>query len=186
VLESVAVTEPDVSVPPLVMVAETVNELLVLTEDGAVNDDTLSSAAEVTVMVPQSAVHVVPRATQTSWPPVTVGVMEKSAVPVPPACMLAIVVVLDVAVNQLPCSSAAKLVTAFCCWFVMVTLSVADVPFVNELTVFEHEYWLLVSHTELQAANAGVISNDPSIIAIANIPLLSIFPLSIVSFYFSC
>lgn len=105
-LVSVAVTpvvEPAVSVPPFAIVAETVKAELVLTDDGAVIDVTLSSAAELTVMVPQSAVQVLPRETQTSWPPVAVGVMEKSAVPVPPlACMLAIVVDEEDAVNQEP------------------------------------------------------------------------------------
>lgn len=98
----IAVEVPAVSVPPLDMVTETVNASLVLTDAGAVTDATLSSAADVTVMVPQSAVHVVPSATHTSWPPVAVGVIEKSALPVPPACMLEIVVVVDEAVNQLP------------------------------------------------------------------------------------
>ena len=85
--------------------------------------------------------------------------------------MLAIVVVFDEAVNQFPSSSAARLLTAFCCWFVIVTLTVADVPFVSELTLFEHEYCVSVAHTPVQAANAGVISNAASSIEITNIPL---------------
>lgn len=63
-LVSVAVTEdvePAASVPEFAMVADTVNAELVETEDGAVSDVMLNSAGEVTVIVPQSAVHVEPR-----------------------------------------------------------------------------------------------------------------------------
>ncbi len=63
-LDSVAVTEdvePAVSVPEFAIVAETVNVELVVADDGAVMDVTLSSAGDVTVTVPQSAVHVEPR-----------------------------------------------------------------------------------------------------------------------------
>lgn len=105
-LVSVAVTpvdEPAVSVPAFLIVAETVKVELVPTEAGAVIDVTPSSAAELTVMVPQSAVQVLPKETHTSWPPVEVGVIEKSAVPVPPfACMLAIVVDDEEALNHEP------------------------------------------------------------------------------------
>lgn len=176
-LVSVAVTpvvEPAVSVPPFAIVAETVNVELVSTDEGALMDATLNSAAELTVTVPQSAVHVEPSATQTSWPPVTVGVMEKSAVPVPPAWMLAIVVLDDEAVNHEPCSCAAKLVTACDCLFVIVTVNVADVLFVSVPVLLEHEYWLSVLQTFVQAANAGTASIDASTMAIT-ITLLFIF-----------
>jgi hypothetical protein len=68
-LDNVAVTElvePAVSVPAFCIVAETVKLLLAETDEGAVMEVTLSSAAELTVTVPQSAVHVEPKATQTS------------------------------------------------------------------------------------------------------------------------
>ena len=143
-LVSVAVTpvdEPAVSVPAFLIVAETVKVELVPADAGAVIEVTPNSAAELTVMVPQSAVQVLPKETHTSCPPVEVGVIEKSAVPVPPfACMLAIVVDDEEALNHEPCSTAARLVTASDCWFVMVTVSVDDVPLVSVVMLLEHEY----------------------------------------------
>ena len=78
----------------------------------------------------------------------------------PPPWILDIVVDEEDAVNQLPCSAAARLVTACDCMLVIVTVSVVDVPFVRVFMLFEHEYWLLVSQTFVHAANVGVTSKN--------------------------
>lgn len=78
--DKVAVTPVADSVPRFCMVAEGVNAALAETDDDVVNVGTLSSAADVTDTEPQSAVHVLPIATQTDWAPSVDGVTEKSRV----------------------------------------------------------------------------------------------------------
>ncbi len=89
--------------------------------------------------------------------------------------MLEMVVDDEEAENHEPSSCAAKLFAACVCWFVIVTVSVVEVPFVSVLTLFEHEYCRFVSHTPLHAANAGVMSNAVYMIAMVSMILFFMF-----------
>jgi Na+/H+ antiporter NhaA len=89
--------------------------------------------------------------------------------------MLDIVVVALDAVNQEPSSCALKLLTEFCCLFVIVTVNVDDVPFVSVFMLFVQEYWLSVLQTFVHAANVGVTNNDAIASAMTNMFLLFIY-----------
>lgn len=142
-LDNVAVTPvvlPAFSVPAFWIVAETVNEALVETDDDdGVSETIFRSAEEVTVTCVQSAVHV-PRLTHTSCEPAVFGVMVKERLLDSPELMLGILTVVVEPVNQLPSSVAMTLVCDCDCWFVTLASSVPDVPVDIDVVPSEHVY----------------------------------------------